>query len=102
MTEDILQEIFLKALIALKDSHTNMRAWLYTVARNLCLNYLQKERRTEALDGEDARAAAFREAADYVEQNGMTVYGFASVMDKETVLRLAELPEVYVVYTEKY
>ncbi|MDO4276110.1 MAG: RNA polymerase sigma factor [Eubacteriales bacterium] len=44
MAEDILQETFLKAFIALKDSHTNMRAWLYMVARNLCYNCMRKER----------------------------------------------------------
>lgn len=46
MTEDILQETFLKAFISLKDSHTNMRAWLYMTARNLCLNTLKKNSRT--------------------------------------------------------
>lgn len=44
MTEDILQETFLKAFTALKDSHTNMRAWLYMVARNLYINRMKKER----------------------------------------------------------
>ena len=47
LTEDILQETFLKAFTALKDSHTNMRAWLYLVARNLCFNAMKKESRTE-------------------------------------------------------
>ena len=45
ITEDILQETFLKAFISLKDSHTNMRAWLYMTARNLCLNTLKKNSR---------------------------------------------------------
>lgn len=44
MAEDVLQETFLKAFTALKDSHTNMRAWLYMVARNLCCNYMKKEK----------------------------------------------------------
>ncbi|MDC7289908.1 RNA polymerase sigma factor [Blautia schinkii] len=44
MTEDVLQETFLKAFTALKESHTNMRAWLYVVARNLCLNGIRKEK----------------------------------------------------------
>lgn len=44
-TEDILHDTFLKALISLKDSHTNIRAWLYTVSRNLCLNTLKKDSR---------------------------------------------------------
>lgn len=43
MTEDILQETFMKALISLKDSHTNIRAWLYMVAKNLCINTLNKD-----------------------------------------------------------
>ena len=50
LTEDILQETFLKAFTVLKDSHTNMRAWLYLVARNLCFNAMKKESRTESLE----------------------------------------------------
>ena len=34
LAEDLLQETFLKALLSLPDDHTNMRAWLYLVARN--------------------------------------------------------------------
>lgn len=45
MAEDILQETFLKAFTALKDSHTNMRAWLYMVARNLCCNCFRREKK---------------------------------------------------------
>ena len=43
VTDDILQDTFLKALLALKDSHTNMRAWLYMVARNLFYNQQKKK-----------------------------------------------------------
>ena len=46
VTDDILQDTFLKALLALKDSHTNMRAWLYMVARNLYYNYYAPRRHT--------------------------------------------------------
>ena len=53
LTEDILQETFLKAFTALKDSHTNMRAWLYLVARNLCFNAMKKESRTESLENSE-------------------------------------------------
>ncbi len=45
LAEDILQETFLKALLSLKDSHTNMRAWLYMVARNLYYDTYRRERR---------------------------------------------------------
>ena len=43
-SEDLLQETFLKALLSLPDDHTNMRAWLYLVARNLFFNYYRREK----------------------------------------------------------
>lgn len=45
LAEDLMQESFCKAILALSSEHTNMRAWLYTVARNLCLNELKKRNR---------------------------------------------------------
>jgi RNA polymerase sigma-70 factor (ECF subfamily) len=42
---DLCQETFLKALLSLKESHGNLRAWLYMVARNLYLNHRKKEQR---------------------------------------------------------
>lgn len=53
MTDDILQDTFLKALLALKDSHTNMRAWLYMVARNLYYNYYNKQKNLLSMETED-------------------------------------------------
>lgn len=44
---------------------------------------------------EDCRAIA-----DYVEKNGLQVYGFAAVMDKETALKLNQREEVYLIDTE--
>ena len=49
--KDLLHETFLKALLALPDGHTNMRAWLYMVARNLFYNQ-QKKRSKEILSKE--------------------------------------------------
>lgn len=43
--EDILQEVFCKALLSLCSSHVNARAWLYMVARNLLLNEMKKQKR---------------------------------------------------------
>lgn len=40
--EDLMQEVFVKALLSLKDEHTNFRAWLYKVAHNLCINEMKK------------------------------------------------------------
>lgn len=50
MAEDLMQETFEKALLSLSENHTNMRAWLYMVARNLCLNAMKRERRNVALE----------------------------------------------------
>lgn len=44
LADDLLQETFLKAIISLPDNHTNIRAWLYMVARNLYYNHRKKEK----------------------------------------------------------
>lgn len=43
--EDLTQETFLKAMLALPKDHNNIGAWLYTVARRLCLNRMKREKR---------------------------------------------------------
>lgn len=50
MAEDLLQETFVKALLSLDSQHTNMRAWLYRVGRNLCLNEIKKTGREVLLE----------------------------------------------------
>lgn len=50
LSEDLLQETFLKALLSLSDSHTNVRAWLYVVARNLYFNTFKKEKGKVSLE----------------------------------------------------
>lgn len=45
VAEDLLQETFLKALLALSEEHINMRAWLYMVARNLFYNDMKRRKR---------------------------------------------------------
>jgi RNA polymerase sigma-70 factor (ECF subfamily) len=42
---DLAQDTFLKALLSLHESHGNLRAWLYTVSRNLFLNHSKKQQR---------------------------------------------------------
>ena len=42
LTEDLLQETFLKAILSLPNTHKNVRAWLYMVARNLYFNYAKR------------------------------------------------------------
>lgn len=57
-----MQETFLKALLSLRESHTNMRAWLYTVARNLYLN--EAKRREKEISSEDFDLEADRISSD--------------------------------------
>lgn len=42
----------------------------------------------------------FTSAADYVEENGLLIYGFSIVADKEQLLNLVEQEEVYLIYTQ--
>lgn len=56
IAEDLVQETFLKALLSLTDNHTNMRAWLYMVSRNLYFNYAKKESRKVSLDEDETTA----------------------------------------------
>ncbi|MBU5480927.1 RNA polymerase sigma factor [Blautia sp. MSJ-19] len=53
LAEDLLHETFLKALLALPEGHTNMRAWLYMVARNLFYNQQKKKSREILLEGQE-------------------------------------------------
>lgn len=50
LAEDLTQETFLKAILSLPDSHTNVRAWLYMVARNLYFNHKKKDRKQVSLE----------------------------------------------------
>lgn len=60
MAEDLLQETFVKALLSLSEQHTNMRAWLYLVARNLCFNALKKEKYQTPVEESDLKAGQGR------------------------------------------
>lgn len=48
LAEDLVQETFLKALLALPDGHPNLRAWLYLVARNLYFSHCRREKHRAA------------------------------------------------------
>lgn len=50
LAEDLTQETFLKAILSLPNEHTNVRAWLYMVARNLYFNHKKKEGKQVALE----------------------------------------------------
>ena len=45
LSEDLMQETFVKALITVETADTGIRAWLYKVARNLYFNTYRKDKR---------------------------------------------------------
>lgn len=67
LAEDLLQETFLKAILALPEYHTNMRAWLYKVARNLFYN-LYKRNRWEICDEEYLKKISKLEVDEFLEE----------------------------------
>lgn len=75
VSEDICQETFLKAILSLPSKHTNPRAWLYLVARNLYLNFLKKEKRRVSVEDEER---LFKESSDVIEE----------IISRETTRRL--------------
>lgn len=48
--EDLMQEVFLKALLSWDDTGGNLRAWLYKVARNRCLNELRAKKHETVME----------------------------------------------------
>lgn len=44
MAEDLMQEVFVKAILSLGDDHPNFKAWLYRVAHNICINYMKRNK----------------------------------------------------------
>lgn len=89
VTDDILQDTFLKALLSLKDSHTNMRAWLYMVARNLYYNYYNKQKNLLSVEAEDlnqSESSTFGAKSDVLMQNDV----LEEVLQKEEKKKLWE------------
>lgn len=44
LAEDIVQEAFVKAILSLEYSHTNVKAWLFRVCRNLWIDYIRRNK----------------------------------------------------------
>ena len=89
--EDLTQETFLKAMIALPKDHGNMGAWLYRVARNLCFNKMKRERRESSREEPEAGQRGERqETAEeglsqllVKEQNRMLYRGLSSLSEEK-------------------
>lgn len=65
------------------------------------LRYLADQDAFMNMMGKEQEAQELRQAADYVEEKGITVYGFAAVMNRETMLQLFDQDEVYEIYVER-
>lgn len=52
--EDIVQEAFCRALLSFPEGHTDFRAWLFTVARNLAFGAMRGRGRQSYLEDEAA------------------------------------------------
>ena len=66
LAEELMQESFCKAILSLSSAHTNMRAWLYTVARNLCLNELKKRSREYCSENPQDLSDIVSDAAEHL------------------------------------
>ena len=55
----------------------------------------------EMIAGDDYSPEALKEMASYVKKNGLKIYGFTTIADKDTLLKLSKQSEVYEIYTEE-
>lgn len=62
------------------------------------MRYLSEQK--EFLSMMNENSECYKNAADYVEENGLMVYGYAGIAEKEDILTLMEEEEVYQVYTK--
>ena len=74
VAEDILQETFLRALERYSDfkPRAKVSTWLYTIARNLALNYLKKKKRGKKALADAADLIKNKDVAAEVEQKEMS------------------------------
>lgn len=64
------------------------------------LDYMSEQDKFLRMMGEQA-AETYAEAADYIRENGLQIYGFACVADKETLLELNAEDAVFGIRTEE-
>lgn len=68
------------------------------------LRYLADQKEFLAMmEGNDGtrQREQYQKAADYVEENGLMIYGCVAITDQETMLKMNEEPEVYEIYAEE-
>lgn len=65
LSEDLMQETFVKALLSLQTADTGVKAWLYKVARNLYFNTYRKDKRlVMGLDNAENKGALNEETEE--------------------------------------
>lgn len=68
------------------------------------LNYLSDQKKFLAMmekDNSNYSTEELKEMASYIKKNGIKVYGFTTIADKKTLLKLSKQNEVYEIYTEE-
>ena len=68
------------------------------------LNYLSDQKKFLAMiekDNSNYSTEDLKEMASYIKKNGIKVYGFTTIADKKTLLKLSKQNEVYEIYTEE-
>ncbi|MDD3794849.1 MAG: anti-sigma factor C-terminal domain-containing protein [Lachnospiraceae bacterium] len=64
------------------------------------LDYLGDQKRFCSMMELKLDAARVQESQDYLQTNGLNIYGFAVATDKKTMVRLMDMEEVYSIYVE--
>ena len=66
----------------------------------MMLDYMSEQDEFLGMVGQQT-GETYAEAADYIRENGLQVYGFVCVADKETLLEMSEEEEVFGICTEE-
>lgn len=67
------------------------------------LNYLADQKKFLTMmekNNNEYTPERLRETASYIKKNGLKIYGFATITDKDTLLKLSKQKEVYEIYSD--
>lgn len=95
--EDVVQETYLRAFRSWKtfQAGTDVRRWLFTIARNAFLRSRERGQREIILDDEGAAAADAEQAQEAWVRGGLDPILDRTDLGPAITAALAELPEVY-------
>lgn len=102
LAEDLTQETFVKALLSLSEEHTNMRAWLYVVARNLYYSAYRKTKKEvlweQTLLEETGGTPPGEETGKMPRGKAKNLFGRAPEQEKELLDRFIQKEEYQLLY----